>query len=391
MPRSVSGWRLTAAELEGIVSAVGERIDASALAPERWSDVLEGLQAALPGTRAILLATDSRLSSPIVAATAGYSEGDMRTYGEYYSGINPWNAQWPKRGLAPIFSDDVLSERSLHRTEFYTDWLKPIGEIDYSTGVKLFDSDNKKALLALNYGAGRSGQKHDILAAILGRLGPRLRGAVVANRNLALGRALRPNKPLVDALLEPAFLLDDTCRLLSANTLAEGLISEADLIRIGPRDGFRLKDSSQQQRLLQAVRALCWSGTHSVGGEFTLSSGSNKWAAYLLPVAPHVVSSVAKGISALLMPRALALLVLRVPDPEAFPSDDVILPRGLAPAEQRLARALLEGGSLAEIAVRLGVAYETVRSQLKAIYAKTGSHSQRELISLLLRAQKNSR
>lgn len=388
MPKSVSGWRLTAAELEGIVSAVGERIDAAALAPERWQDVLEGLQAALPGTGAILLATDTQLASPIVAASSGYSDGDMRTYGEYYSGINPWNVKWPASGLTPRFSEEALSSRDLHRTEFYNDWLKPIGEIDYSTGIKLFDSENRKALLALNYGAKHPGKKHEILAAILERLGPRLRGAVVANRNLALGRALRPNKPLVDALLEPAFLLDETCRLLSANAPAEDLISNAELIRIGRRDSFSLRDGANQHHLLQAVRKLCWRGTHEAGCEFTLSGGGKTWTAYLLPVAPNISSSATKGLSALFMPRALALLVLRAPDAEDFSSDDIILPRGLTPAEQRLARALLAGGSLAEIAVRLGVAYETVRSHLKAISAKTGSHSQRELIALLLRAQR---
>ena len=58
--------------------------------------------------------------------------------------------------------------------------------------------------------------------------------------------------------------------------------------------------------------------------------------------------------------------------------------RGLSEAEVRLAVALGSGKTLAQAAESLGVAYETARSQLKAIFVKTNTHRQAELLRLLV-------
>lgn len=58
---------------------------------------------------------------------------------------------------------------------------------------------------------------------------------------------------------------------------------------------------------------------------------------------------------------------------------------GLTRAEARLAVCLGSGLQLAEAAVRLGVRVGTARNQLKSIFQKTETHSQAELIALLLK------
>jgi DNA-binding CsgD family transcriptional regulator len=56
---------------------------------------------------------------------------------------------------------------------------------------------------------------------------------------------------------------------------------------------------------------------------------------------------------------------------------------GLSPAEARCALALGEG-KLSQAADRLQVSVDTVKTQLKQIYAKTGCHSRADLTRLLL-------
>lgn len=56
---------------------------------------------------------------------------------------------------------------------------------------------------------------------------------------------------------------------------------------------------------------------------------------------------------------------------------------GLTPAESRLCSALADGASLKACALRWNRSYETMRSQLKAVLAKTGAHRQAELVALL--------
>jgi DNA-binding CsgD family transcriptional regulator/PAS domain-containing protein len=56
---------------------------------------------------------------------------------------------------------------------------------------------------------------------------------------------------------------------------------------------------------------------------------------------------------------------------------------GLTPAEARLASQIAAGRTLAEIARQQGIGRETVRSQLKAVFEKTGTARQAELALLL--------
>jgi DNA-binding CsgD family transcriptional regulator len=55
----------------------------------------------------------------------------------------------------------------------------------------------------------------------------------------------------------------------------------------------------------------------------------------------------------------------------------------LTPAEARVARAIAEGNAITDIAPSLSVTEGTVRTQLKAVLAKTGLHRQAELVALL--------
>ena len=57
---------------------------------------------------------------------------------------------------------------------------------------------------------------------------------------------------------------------------------------------------------------------------------------------------------------------------------------GLTRAEARLAATLAKGISLEEAAAALSISVHTVRSQLKAVFAKTGVTRQAELVALLL-------
>jgi len=57
---------------------------------------------------------------------------------------------------------------------------------------------------------------------------------------------------------------------------------------------------------------------------------------------------------------------------------------GLSPAECRVALLLGDGRSPREISQAVGVSFNTVRSQMKSIFAKTGVRRQGELVRLLL-------
>ena len=82
-----------------------------------------------------------------------------------------------------------------------------------------------------------------------------------------------------------------------------------------------------------------------------------------------------------------ATLVLRDPARRVhLASADCIDLFQMTPAEARLACLLADGASLDECAIQLGVSRNTARSQLQAVFAKTGTRRQGDLVRLLLTA-----
>jgi DNA-binding CsgD family transcriptional regulator len=74
-------------------------------------------------------------------------------------------------------------------------------------------------------------------------------------------------------------------------------------------------------------------------------------------------------------------------DPEATPSVTVDLVRrlfALSEAEAELSVALCCGKTLDDVATQRGTSINTIKSQLKSIFLKTGTKRQSELVSLLL-------
>jgi DNA-binding CsgD family transcriptional regulator len=61
---------------------------------------------------------------------------------------------------------------------------------------------------------------------------------------------------------------------------------------------------------------------------------------------------------------------------------------GLTPAEARIAYGIARGERLATIAETSGIALTTAKTQLRAVFIKTGTHRQAELAILLARMGK---
>lgn len=80
-----------------------------------------------------------------------------------------------------------------------------------------------------------------------------------------------------------------------------------------------------------------------------------------------------------------ATVIMHCPEPRLGPTAAVLgAAFGLTDGEIRVLGALIAGGALTAVARRLRVGHETVRSHLKSIFAKTGTHRQGDLLALVL-------
>lgn len=177
-------------------------------------------------------------------------------------------------------------------------------------------------------------------------------------------------------------LVDAQCGVLTVNSVAHAIMAETGLL--GVRDGRLCASRQSDQKLLAAhVR------TKAAEQSATLRTDCYATMALLRDDNPLPVTAIIRPgppfgpISAPL--RRTAVIVLRDPARRLrLPTSNIEHLFNLTPAEARLAQLLAEGHSVDEAAMQLGVSKHTTRSQLQAIFNKTGTNRQGELVRMLL-------
>ena len=209
---------------------------------------------------------------------------------------------------------------------------------------------------------------------------PHLKSALILRRKFI---DLRLKDSFLDAALnastEGIVILDKTCRVLFMNRTAEDMVrgGEGLTVRSGRLCAVDLKDSMGLLDLIHSVTAT--TGAKGTTAARAMFISRRKRCPLKLTVAPFLTQAATSPCSA----AAIAF----ISDHEQTNQDrEMFLRRyGLTPAESRLALLLSEGRSLKEAADHCGVTYNTVRSQLKSIFSKTGVDRQAELVQVLLR------
>lgn len=126
-----------------------------------------------------------------------------------------------------------------------------------------------------------------------------------------------------------------------------------------------------------ALAALVQKCAMGQGDALSMGAGQDRLFALALPLA---TSSASAAVGA----RASVMLMLMDPSKRSdLAMDFVARAFSLSKAELRLLPLLMQSCTPADIATRLDLKITTVRSQLSAIFAKTGTRRQQELIQLL--------
>lgn len=82
----------------------------------------------LPEGRTVLFFQDSRSGDGAFTLAANVDEAQVADYAAYYHALNPWVDHAMIRPLGKVVqADAMLPRETLKRTEFYTDYLRPLG------------------------------------------------------------------------------------------------------------------------------------------------------------------------------------------------------------------------------------------------------------------------
>lgn len=342
-----------------------------AFAPELWPGVFDAL-ARMTDARGGHLFT-STADWQVLNWTSSASLHDGMTF---FAGSNFFarSARGPRLLAAKhagfLREVDVYTDEQLAADPMYPEFLWPAGlgscaatAIPSPTGEMLFLSLERD--LSRGPVDAATVQKLDALRPHLAR------SALMAAR-LQLERAKIASETLASIGL-PALVFDRQGKVLAANHLIETM---DDHLRWRAQDRMSLKDAGADALFRQAVETLHLESA-SPPRSFAVRSPDAKAAAvaHVIPIRRSVRDIFAQCAGVLVLTPATL--------PQA-PSVELIQSLfDLSPAEARVARSMVAGQTVEEIATSGQVSVSTVRTQVRGVLEKTGSRRQADAIALL--------
>jgi DNA-binding CsgD family transcriptional regulator/PAS domain-containing protein len=348
----------------------------AAVDPAEWPGVLEDMSRWAGATGTVLLSMTARAPGlPFSEALTdlatvyfrdGWHVNDLRAAG------------LPLMLKTGIFGDqDFISPEAMDRTPYYQDFLRPAG-LRWFAGLG-FRAGSEQWCAAFQrsprQGLFSAGEQQRLL---------RLQGALDRASTLAqrLGNArLEGMTDGFSAVGGACLVLDRGGRVVRLNEAAERLLAGSIQIAAGR---LRTELAADSRKLEEHFRAVLWNDKEAAAGGLAPVVLRRTGKSALLA---HAVELRGRSHDCFTPGCALVLLTdlgARDAAPELWLRNLF----GLTPAESRLATQLVAGESLADIAEAGGLSRETLRNQLKAVFNKTETHRQGELIRLLLKIPK---
>jgi DNA-binding CsgD family transcriptional regulator/PAS domain-containing protein len=269
---------------------------------------------------------------------------------------------------------DLPDQEGILKSRFFREWAIP-QDLAYAAGSILLREGAWATQLFVQRSSTHAPFSRDEMN-MLNRLVPHMQRAMQMRARfteLQLGQDFLAGG--LDLLAMPAIFFDEHSRVAYMNKRAHALLEKSALLQV--------EHGHLVVKHLETARKL----NYEIGNAIRASRGTADFnEVVLLPrdgllplmlmVAPVCVTGHARGAA-----------LLFVFDPDAVPSLTTARVRklfGLTDAEARLAVSLSGGMTLDDIANERPVSLNTLKTQLKSIFAKTGTRRQAELISLLL-------
>ena len=351
--------------------------------PALWSDVIDQLIDTVGAGSAVMTTLDI-VSGVGTGMPVRQNPAVMDDYLAHWSSRNPLHiVEDPityMRGWRPIIvrDGDWIERDALRATPYFNEFLRPLGA-DEHIFVRLGLEDTKLSAISFARPEHRGGFDNKEIAAV-GRYHRHMVQAVrTARRVKASQEALDHLDALLASTDQALLFLDGQGRVRHMSAAAERQLFDTGLLRLvdGRLEAPTAGDNGQLLQLVQAAIADVPAGRESL--TLAKPGGGRRVALTVVPLG-------ARSLAALSSERFVMLSAVEAPASVAAPTRDLDIRMrfGFTGAEARVALAIADGDSLRDFADRAGVSIHTVRAQLGAIFAKTGTRRQADLVRLLL-------
>lgn len=351
------------------LNKVEARLGEVVLDPAGWVGVMEDICAGVGALGAALLQTDVR--TPDVPRTPSVHEAFDRYFKEgwHQRDLRARGVPLLLQGRKVFTDEDIATPEEMRREPFYNECVYPAGMKGFAA-VGFF-AESRLWALAIQRAAREGPFEPSELQALAG-LADKLTAA--ATLSVVVGQsALSAATDALNLVHQPALVLDRRGAVIRTNRAAEDIFD--DDIRVRDRR-LQVNDRSAALALGALIDRMALSADLPQVEPVTIRRRLKK------PVIARIHPIPPAAQSPFLGARALMILSSLAPKPPL--STNLLTGTfGLSPAEARLAAIMAGGVDLRTAAEELGIARDTARNQLKAIFAKTGAHRQSELVELL--------
>lgn len=353
----------------------------AALDSKTWRTVLKKiaeLTKAEHGSLRILNSDATNIQQSYIHNKDPYFE---KLYREYYIKIDPWLNDFANtRNTFISCTHHNISDKEYSKLEFHRGIVEPLNS-HYGMGGKIHVNDDLSSFVTLNRGRNREGFEYEYLDAFL-TLIPHVKRSLLINAKFSEVEIEQQRlKDTLDKLSSPVLLVNKFGNILFANAPAERILrNQAGVITINNTVALSShQDSTTLHRLIHL--AACGDSDqtqHGNGISYTDPHTQKTLSILVCPVNPDRTNMYLETDSCV-------LLLLGTNERSTSISSALLKELyNVTPKEARLIEQLCQGLTLDEIAVRFSVSINTVRTQLRSCFNKTGTSRQAELISLIV-------
>lgn len=346
----------------------------AAAAPDRWPDALRAVMAALEVEKGALIdmQVDPLALDGLIGI--GHDPAAQKAYAEHYFRVDPTREVGMAMPPLDVFACyDVFDERERSRHEYFVDFTRraDIGDV-VALGTAPIAGRRHVLSLQRPADAPAFGEEAKRLLSLIGphlqrarEVEARLREAELARLELEAG---------IDQVATPAFIVDAAGRTRHRNLAASAFFVQFPAAFRRSAE-LHLADPALDARLKAAIARAARPGGESTVLLLPLRQGESA-EVVVAPLLPR------PGVS---WERPLALVAIL----KADMNPETVAWRlrqlyDLSPAEARVAAAIGLGRTVGEVAAATGVKEATLRTQLRAVFQKTGSRRQSDLARIAL-------
>jgi DNA-binding CsgD family transcriptional regulator/PAS domain-containing protein len=362
-------------QLSGLI---GEIYDA-ALDASRWHFVLAEAARFIGGSSAALFSKDAASGAGNIYYEFGTDPYYRQLYFEKYVKLDPaTTGQFFAEVEQPIAVADLMPYQEFLETQFYREWVKPQGIVDFVAAVL-----DKSATSAAMFGVfrhERDGLVDDETRRRVRLIVPHIRRAVLVGRLIDLKATEAASfADTLDGLSAGICLVDANGRIVHANAAGQAILDAGDVLsqtggRIAARD-------AKIDVILREIFTASSGGDVAIGTQgIALSLQAQDGTRYIAHVLP--LTSGARRLAGTAYSAAAALFVRRSAIEVALSPEVIARAYKLTPTELRVLLAIVEVGGVPEVAVALGVAETTVKTHLGNLFEKTGATRQADLVKI---------